>query len=322
MEAQEHPTTITLLDARGRAYQPVEETITSMTFSSLAELYMNGVRNKVPALKRPDDIEQRLQTICRHIGNVPLEKLDFHAIEHYVQARYKEGKDRCKKRPGKLAYSTIKREVARIRSCMNWGAKHGHLEKSSIPDFPTKDLPESPPRNRTCTPIEYMKLLQYTADPTDQAYNPNLRAMIIIAYNTGMRRGEIVGLSWEQIDFKKNFIRLGAEDTKTSEGRSIPMNGPVRHCLEGMYGKKRKTQWVFEREGERLIDFPRRAWKHARWAIDAEDMHFHDLRHTFVTNNRGKYHDHVLMAITGHKTDATFRRYSHVTEADLQAAVA
>ena len=51
-----------------------------------------------------------------------------------------------------------------------------------------------------------------------------LRPVILVAYQTGMRRGEILGLTWERVDIKAGFIRLKADDTKTRESRIIPLS--------------------------------------------------------------------------------------------------
>ena len=56
------------------------------------------------------------------------------------------------------------------------------------------------------------------------AAEPWLRPILLVAYATGMRKGEIRSLRWDQVDLKRGTIRLRSTDTKTDEGRVIPLN--------------------------------------------------------------------------------------------------
>jgi integrase len=70
---------------------------------------------------------------------------------------------------------------------------------------------------------EYAHLLSVTP--------PHLKPIVITAYETGMRAGEIKRLTWDKVDFKTGFIRLQAEDTKTSEKRVIPISPRLQVVL-------------------------------------------------------------------------------------------
>lgn len=66
----------------------------------------------------------------------------------------------------------------------------------------------------------------------------------------------------------------------------------------------------------------KRAFNTACQKAALEDFHFHDLRHTFVTRKVREGWDYKrIMAITGHKTFATFQRYNNPTEEDVKAVV-
>lgn len=62
--------------------------------------------------------------------------------------------------------------------------------------------------------------------------SPHLKPIVITALNTGMRRGEILSLKWEQVDLRHGFISL--EDTKSGEGREIPINYAIKSLFEEM----------------------------------------------------------------------------------------
>ena len=60
-----------------------------------------------------------------------------------------------------------------------------------------------------------------------------LKPIIKLAYHTAMRQGEILYLTWGQVDLKEGFIRLRPEDTKTNEGRLVPLNRELVEMLQG-----------------------------------------------------------------------------------------
>ena len=65
-----------------------------------------------------------------------------------------------------------------------------------------------------------------------EACDPHLRPIVITALNTGMRKGEILNLRWDQVDLKHGFILL--EVTKNGERREIPINETLRQTLEAL----------------------------------------------------------------------------------------
>ncbi|HAY23325.1 MAG TPA: hypothetical protein DCY27_14410 [Desulfobacterales bacterium] len=81
-------------------------------------------------------------------------------------------------------------------------------------------------RRRTLTIDEYLKLVEVAAHP--------LKGINTVAYNTGMRTGELLGLRWSYIDWEKGVIRLTADVTKESRAKVIPMNNHVREVLAGL----------------------------------------------------------------------------------------
>ena len=68
----------------------------------------------------------------------------------------------------------------------------------------------------------------------------HLRRIIVCAYETGMRAGEIKKLTWDKVDLKTGFIRLAAEDTKTNEKRAIPISPALQEILEEIRKEQRE----------------------------------------------------------------------------------
>src|SRR4029450_3936673 len=90
---------------------------------------------------------------------------------------------------------------------------------------------ENGARDRALSEEEYQKLLDVSP--------VHLRRIIVCAYETGMRAGEIIKLTWDKVDLKTGFIRLAAEDTKTNEKRAIPLSPILRDTLEEIRKEQR-----------------------------------------------------------------------------------
>jgi len=61
-----------------------------------------------------------------------------------------------------------------------------------------------------------------------------LRPIILVAYDTGMRRGEVLRLRWDQVDLREGRLRLGAEDTKTDRPRNVYLTTRTLDALRAL----------------------------------------------------------------------------------------
>lgn len=149
----------------------------------------------------------------------------------------------------------------------------------------------------------------------------HLKPILLTAYHTGMRKGEILNLAWDRVDFKADMIRLRPEDTKTQEGRLVPMTKELSETLRNatiyLDGEGHRVPYVFTYAGRR-IGAVRRAFETACRQAGLANVVFHDLRHTFVSNMRRAGADYFCsMVITRHKTMSAFKRYHTIDHQDL-----
>lgn len=119
-----------------------------------------------------------------------------------------------------------------------------------------------------------------------------------------MRRGEILGLRWEHIDFQKRtaFIPI----TKNGESRLVPLSSAAIEILKLLPRNLNGT--VFPVNGTTLSA----AIDKARIKAQLEDFHFHDLRHMAITRMAEKLPNLIeLSAVSGHRSLAMLKRYYH-----------
>ncbi len=155
-----------------------------------------------------------------------------------------------------------------------------------------------------------------------------LRDFVLFAWLTGMRKGEIASLRWE--DLEGDTIQLRAENAKNGNARQIPLVGElgelVKRCQQARQVKRGETvmlsEYLFHSNGEPIKEF-RKSWATACRKACVQGRIFHDLRRSAVRNMvRAGVNQHVAMQISGHKTGAMFQRYNIVADGDLRTALA
>lgn len=156
---------------------------------------------------------------------------------------------------------------------------------------------------------------------------PHVKWIFATAFFTGMRRGEIVNLTWDKVSLPERVIRLEARDTKDKEPREIPICDDLYAVLREIPRAIHDNR-VFLNKGRMVRDFRKSLSKaceksgilYGRKAKGGFTLH--DMRHTFNTNMRKSGVDKsVIMKITGHSSDSMFRRYNTVDEEDRTEAV-
>lgn len=152
--------------------------------------------------------------------------------------------------------------------------------------------------------------------------NSYLYMIVILALSTGMRRGEIMNLTWKDVELENKRIVL--QYTKNGERRVVPLVGYALELLTE-YSKCRRLDSFLVFPGERDPKKPfnfRSAWETAVAESELEDFRFHDLRHSFASAlAMNKATQTELRILLGHKSHSMTARYSHLTEAHGAALV-
>ncbi len=147
----------------------------------------------------------------------------------------------------------------------------------------------------------------------------HLKSIIITALNTGMRRGEILSMKWEQIDLKKGIIII--DDKMEGEKRQIPVNEALFQTLNDMR-RRPDSPYVFVDSLGKPFRHIREAFASACRRIGLKDFRFQDLRHTFACHLvKAGIEITTVSKLMGHKSMAMTVRYSSLAPDHMKAAV-
>lgn len=233
---------------------------------------------------------------------------------------------RDKRLAGGASPTTVRNDLALISHLFNTAAKEWGLEGLLTPIERIKMPAPAAARDRRLDPRpdddgkdEEARLIEAA-----QAEWRWLAPIIRIALETAMRQGEILSLRWENIDLERRVARL--PDTKNdhsrrdrSKGRDVPLSSAAvsafRSLFEGGDGVKRlPTGEVFPVSAQALDDH----WRKVVKAAGSKDLRFHDLRHEATSRLFEKgLNPMEAAAVTGHKTLAMLKRYTHLRAEDL-----
>ncbi len=153
----------------------------------------------------------------------------------------------------------------------------------------------------------------------------DLQPLIRFLRFTGWRRGEALSLTWDQVDWEGQVIRLAATDTKGGEARLFPFGlaPEFKQLLEAQWAT-RDGLFVFHRNGERIgVGALRFGWERACRRAGLVGRLVHDLRRSAARDlRRAGVSEGEVMKLCGWRTRSMFDRYNIIDEQDLAEAVA
>jgi integrase len=264
------------------------------------------------------------QVIRDALGAFRAAKLTPSDVDRYIEARQHED----------YRDASINRQTGLLRQALRLAHKRGTLPNV----IEVRHLTENNARQGF---LERSDLEAVVAALPDY-----LQDFTRFAYLTAWRRGELLTLTWADVDRAGGVIRLRPEHSKNGRGRTVAIEGDLGAIIErraqarvipGRAGAPdRVAELVFHRGGRPIRDF-RGAWATACIAaglyrvvgVNADGTEqkvptrlFHDLRRSGVRNMvRAGVRERVAMEVSGHKTRAVFDRYNITSEDDLRDAM-
>lgn len=267
-----------------------------MTVRDLLERYLAEI---TPQKRSARTEHYRLQGMMRRsIAHRTLALLTPQHIATYRDERLAE-----------VAPATVIRELNSLGHAIDIARKEWGVH---LPLNPCKMIrrPKAPRgRDRRLAPGEEQLLLE----AADAGRNTYMRPLIILALETAMRQGELLSLTWSDIDFDKRIAHLDL--TKNGESRDVPLSSRAIKLLSEMK-QSASSENVFDCTKSAVTQ----AWEHLRARAGRSDLRFHDLRHEAVTRLLERGWNVIEVAtVSGHKELKMLQRYSHLRAEDLVA---
>jgi integrase len=300
-------------------------------------------------LKTAGDFKWRLKPLLERFGDRPITNIRAADVEDWQadlrKPRLVNGSVRT---PSAV---TVNRAVEHLRRILNWAVSREYMSSSpftrggvSVIKFDREDNR----RNRRISPEEEERLIA--------AAPPHLRALMILAFDAGVRAGEMLKLRIQDADLERQELTLRAHTTKSGKTRTVPISTKrLRAVIEWFrtdargHTRPSRAPLIVDAAGESIGGF-RTSWEtavlrahgytptkerplrnsktnsltpEARKAFNALDLHWHDLRHEYACRlaERGVPITKIQYLL-GHASVVTTERYIHHTLAELSKAAA
>ena len=286
-----------VFDGTYRPHRKVQVT----TFADFAPRFLEAKRHLRTFVKYRLLIDRYL---LAYFGKKPLVTISSRDCLDYYNARLDTD----------AAIATVNGEMACLKSLFSEAIRAGVCQTNPVRGI--KLVNPNNVRDRILGDDETTRL--FTAADKAMDY---VRPLFYVLYYTGMRRGEALALRWLDVEFAHQ--RLVLRDSKTGEGRKVPMRQALADELIRWKPSVGGSPWVFP--GRYNIDVPmntiRPGWLCFCRDAGVTNLHPHDLRHNFTSMLQARgVSDSIIMSITGHKTHVMLHRYSHSNDAQRLAA--
>ena len=296
-----HETVSTTTPGDARATAPLARTFGPQgpTLGDLSDAYLQDYQ--VRQFRSQSTARGRVAHLTAFFGRAArAAALTTHQIRQYQLARRAAG----------AATGTINRETSALHRMGTLAVHWGWLD--TVPGFPDR-LRENPPRQGFFEHPEYLAVRAHLPAPWQD--------ILDLAYYSGWRKNELLGLTWDEIDAAGGVIRLSPGRSKTLVGRILPISPPIAEALARRRARRDPgSPLVFHRDGIPVRRW-RTAWRTACQAAGVPTRFLHDCRRTAARNLiRASVPERVAMLLTGHKSRAIFDRYNIINEQELLEA--
>ncbi len=304
-----------------------------LTFRRFAEIYKqarlfpaefhinNGNKTKVSGLKSVGPVLHYLSVLVDHFGRFSIALISHSDIEAFRASRL-----RIPSKRGPRSVADVNRTLALMRTMMRFAIQNGWISHSPFErGRPLISLADEVRRERVMTGDEELLFMDACMNARLVGYERNgkpvtacikrgrelLKAIVITALDTAMRKGEILSLRWRDIDLGRGVITISANNSKTSRARLTGITPRLADELQGIWNVSLKNpdSLVFG-----ISDF-KKSFAAVCNECGIQNLKFHDLRHTAITRmiNAG-IPPMEIMKLSGHTQWSTFARYVNPTE--------
>lgn len=234
---------------------------------------------------------ERLKMLLPYFAGTPIGRISRGLVREYRVHRHAQKQ---------ISDTTVNRDLEALRHFLYWAVDEGLLAANPLARMPLVRERRKP--RMVMSVAEEAKLLGAAA--------PHLRAIIIAALDSGMRRGELLGQRWDHLDLGRGLLSVTRSKTAGGEGREIPLTRRLQALLAAS-AQPRGLVFTFKGQPVRAI---KTAWKAAMRRAGIRYYRFHDLRHAFNTRlMEAGVMQEIRKALMGHSSgEDTNSIYTHI----------
>ena len=273
-----------------------------------------------PTKANPDNERIVLEAMMRHEWTqIPLHKLTSSDLVRFRNLRNRQASPST----FNTQWAIVKSAMAVARNDWKWDVPLELFVSLKLHRVVDRDVPR-------ITNQQVQKLLE----AADTSRNNYIKPMMILALETGMRRGETLQMTWSMIDLETGWIKLPGRITKSNKSRQIPISPKAESALLEIKALKEKGKLVNRRNvfvdtdvwEERVLPITkeslRACWERVRAKAGLNHLHWHDWRHEAISRlfELGLTVPEV-QSISGHATIDQLQRYSHPAASSIFAKV-
>ncbi len=245
------------------------------------------------------DDRTQLRWVDRFLNGMQLDRIDRELLDRIMTARMAEG----------VANSTVNRTLEVVRAVLRRAA----FDWDWISKVPrVRMLPEPKRRIRWLTREE--------ADRLIRALPEHLAAMARFSLETGLRRSNVTGLLWSQVDLTRRTAWIHADQAKARKAIAVPLSATAMVLIRDQVGKH--STHVFSFRGKPVRQVNTKAWRQTLKRVSIEDFRWHDLRHTWASwHVQAGTPLYVLQELGSWECVEMVRKYAHLASDHLMQYV-
>lgn len=313
-----------------------------MTFDQLAErckteFYKPAVLRdgkKIAGVRSIKSVLSQIEHLKKYFGKRQINAITLESLTRYKEHRTAQSIGTAKSEAARkrlVSIATVNRELAVMRKMMRYAYREGWLLRDIFYNAKVIEASSERARNTTLSFADEQRLLSClegereidyertrrgkaeNVKATISAENPLLKAMIILALDSGLRRGEILKLRWQDIDLENECIHIVGTHTKTEQERLVPLSARAKDALAEV-----RTGSTSDRPFP--VSETKTAFKTVARLAGLPDLRFHDLRRTFVTRQLANGTSTTFVAkVAGHaQIQTTMKHYTDVGVSEIR----
>ena len=245
------------------------------------------------------DDKAHLRWVDRFLGASQLREIDRDMLDRILSAR----------KAGGVSNATVNRTMEVVRAVLRKAAN----EWEWLDRVPKVRMLQEPKRR-----VRW--LTREEADRLVAALPEHLAAMARFSLETGLRRSNVTGLEWSQVDLARRTAWVHPDQAKARKAIAVPLSATAVAVVRGQAGKH--PTHVFSYRGKPLRQVNTKAWRAALLRVGIESFRWHDLRHPWASwHVQAGTPLHVLQELGGWECVEMVRKYAHLSTAHLREYV-